>query len=95
IPLPDLMRRLREEQWRRRLVARPYRLALGIWAALAKRPRLYRLLSRAGVRILELLAGRRGRIVTLPGAAGWTRYRDLTAPQAGTFMDQYKQGRRR
>ncbi len=95
IPLPDLMRRLRERQWRQRLTARPYRYSLGVWAALAKRPWLYRVASRAGVRILELIAGRRGRIAALIGAGGWTRYRDLTAPQAGTFMDQYRQGRRR
>jgi L-lactate dehydrogenase complex protein LldF len=95
IPLPDMMRKLREQQWRQRLTARPYRFMLGFWAALAKRPWLYRIASRAGVRILELWAGSRGRITSLPGAGGWTRHRDLTAPQAGTFMDQYKQGRRR
>ena len=95
IPLPDMLRKLREKQWRERLTATPYRLTLGLWAALAKRPALYRVVSRAGVRILELVAGRRGSIRALIGAGGWTRHRDLTAPQAGTFMDQYKQGRRR
>ena len=95
IPLPDLMRKLREKQWRERLTARPYRFSLGMWAALAKRPRLYRVASRAGVRILELMAGKRGFIRSLFGAGGWTKYRDLPSPQAGTFMDQFKQGRRR
>ncbi len=95
IPLPDLLRKLRERQWRQRLVGRPYRFALGLWGAIAKRPWAYRLLSRAGVRILEIAAGRSGRISRLPGAGGWTRYRDLAAPEAGTFIDQYRQGRRR
>ena len=95
IPLPDLMRKLREEQWRKRLTARPFRYALSMWAVLAKRPWLYRIASRAGTRILELMAGSRGRLENVPGAGGWTEYRDLPAPQAGTFMDQYKQGRRR
>ena len=89
------MRNLRERQWREGLTSTPYRWTLGLWAGLAKRPRLYRLASRVGVRILELMAGRGGRIRSLIGAGGWTRYRDLTAPQAGTFMDQYRQGRRR
>ncbi|MEM8973747.1 MAG: lactate utilization protein LutB domain-containing protein, partial [Pseudomonadota bacterium] len=78
-----------------KLTATPYRFTLGMWAMLAKRPRLYRVLSRAGVRIMELIAGRKGFIRSLPGAGGWTRYRDLPSPQAGTFMDQYRQGRRR
>lgn len=95
IPLPDLMRKLREKQWREKLTAKPYRFTLSLWAALAKRPRLYRILSRAGVRVLELMAARRGYVRSLPGAGGWTRHRDLPSPQAGTFMDQYKQGRRR
>jgi len=95
IPLPDLMRRLREQQWRTKLTTRPYRFTLGVWAWFAKRPSLYRIASRAAVRVMELLAGRRGRFASLLGASAWTRHRDLTAPQAGTFMDQYKQGRRR
>ncbi|MGI9520979.1 MAG: lactate utilization protein B [Hyphomicrobiaceae bacterium] len=95
IPLPKLLRQLRAEQWRNRIVAKPYRLALGVWAEIAKRPMIYRVVSRASVRILELVAGRSGRIRSLFGARGWTRFRDLTAPQAGTFLDQYKQGRRR
>ena len=95
IPLPDLMRKLREKQWRKKLTTTPYRFTLGLWAALVKRPSIYRVASRAGVRIIELMAGRKGFVRSLLGAGGWTRYRDLPAPRAGTFMDQYKQGRRR
>lgn len=95
IPLPDMMRRLREEQWRRNLTPSMTRLALRLWAFAARNPGLYRFASRIGVAVLGWLAGAKGRIASLPGASGWTRHRDLTAPQAGTFMDQYRKGRRR
>ena len=65
----------------------------------ARRPALYRLGSRIGVRALRLL-GRRGWIASLPLAGGWTAYRDLPRPLGRTFMEQYraeqarKEGRR-
>lgn len=95
IPLPDLMRRLREKQWRKGLTAKPFRYGLGLWAFAAQRPWLYRLGTRVAVTVMGWLAGTRGRLSTLPLAGGWTKHRDLTAPQSGTFMDQYKRGRRR
>ncbi|HUS97268.1 MAG TPA: lactate utilization protein B [Hyphomicrobiaceae bacterium] len=94
IPLPDLMRRLREQQWRENLTPSVMRYGLGIWAFVATRPWLYRLGTRCAVVAMRLMAGTRGRLSNLPGAGGWTRYRDLTAPQAGTFMDQYKRRQR-
>lgn len=95
IPLPDLMRKLRETQWEKRLTPASYRYGIGFWAFAAKRPWLYRLGTRVSVAMMRWLGGRRGRLSALPGAGGWTRHRDLTAPQAGgTFMDQYKRGRR-
>lgn len=94
IPLPDMMRGLREEQWRRNLTPSAIRLGLGFWAFAVKRPRLYRVGTRIAVALLRWLSGRKGRLTSLPGAGGWTRHRDLTAPQQGTFMDQYKKGRR-
>ncbi|MCB1512409.1 MAG: iron-sulfur cluster-binding protein [Hyphomicrobiaceae bacterium] len=95
IPLPDLMRRLREEQWRRRLTPAAVRRGLGLWAYAAKRPWLYRLGTRVSSRVMHWLAGARGRLSWLPLAGGWTRHRDMTAPEGETFMDQYKRGRRR
>ena len=95
IPLPDMMRRLREEQWRRKLTSVPVRAGLGLWAFAAKRPRLYRFGTRLSVALLRWLAGAKGYLSALPGAGGWTRHRDLTAPQQGTFMYQYNKGRRR
>jgi len=94
IPLPDLMRRLREKQWRENLTPRSFRFGLGVWAFAVRRPWLYRLGSRVGVGVMRLLAGRRGRLSILPGAGGWTRHRNLPAPEGATFMQQYKRVKR-
>jgi L-lactate dehydrogenase complex protein LldF len=90
IPLPDMMRKLREQQWRRKLTPSSVRHGLGFWAFAAKRPWLYRLGTRLSVAALRWMAGARGKITSLPLAGGWTRHRDMTAPQNGTFMDQYR-----
>lgn len=90
IPLPDLLRRHRANQWRRKLAGRRARLATGIWSALARRPRLYHLANRAAVPLLHRLGRRRGAIGKLPLAGGWTASRELPAPQSGTFMQQWK-----
>jgi L-lactate dehydrogenase complex protein LldF len=92
IPLPELLRKLREQQVERRL--RPWRERAGIalWSAAAARPRLYGFLSRWGVRTLRALGGRRGMIRRLPFASGWTRGRYLPAPRAArTFRDLYRE----
>jgi L-lactate dehydrogenase complex protein LldF len=95
IPLPDVMRQLREQQWRRKLTPSSVRYGLGLWAMAAKRPWLYRLGTRISVAALRWMAGTRGIVSSLPFAGGWTRHRDLTAPQHGTFMDQYKRKQRK
>ncbi len=89
IPLPDLMRKLREKQFERGL--RPWRenFALALWGWVAGRPTLYALLSRIGVRILAWMGGSDKLIHRLPYASGWTAGRDLPAPQGKTFRDLY------
>ena len=95
IPLTDLMRTLRERTWREHLVDRPTRWGLGLWGQVARRPALYRLASGIGVRALRLWARGRPALHRLPGAAAWTRSRDLPAPPpGGTFMARYRRGER-
>ena len=89
IPLPDLMREWRAEEFARGLAPPRQRWALGLWSRAVRRPRLYRLGARLAARALALLGGRRRRLRRLPGAAGWTRGRDLPAPQGGTFQAQW------
>ncbi|MBU3031768.1 lactate utilization protein B [Paracoccus marinaquae] len=92
IPLPTLLRAWRSRSWREGLEPGTLRAGLGVWAMLARRPALYRLASRIGVRALRLF-GRGGWIARLPLAGGWTRYRDMPRPPGRTFMDQYRRTR--
>ena len=89
IPLPTLLRAWRVRSWRERLEPGPVRMGIGLWAQVARRPALYRLASRIGVRALRLF-GRGGWITSLPLAGGWTQYRDLPRPPGRTFMEQYR-----
>ncbi|WP_255006086.1 lactate utilization protein B [Roseovarius sp. M141] len=89
IPIPTLLRAWRIRSWRERLEPGSLRVGIGIWAVLARRPGLYRLASRIGVRALRLF-GKGGWIARLPLAGGWTAHRDLPRPAGRTFMDQYR-----
>jgi L-lactate dehydrogenase complex protein LldF len=93
IPLPRLLRQHRIRQFEQGLVAPRASLPLKLWAQLARRPGLYRLAMRIGMRTLGLLGRRRGRFRSLPLAGGWTRSRDLPAPQGPTFIARWQAGR--
>ncbi len=93
IPLPDLLRKLREKQVDEHLRPASERLGLMAWAFLAKRPALYRLATRIGVRFMRLMAGGKKTISKLPGASGWTDYREMPAPSGKTFRELYKERR--
>ncbi len=86
IPLPSLMRHHREAAFAAGQTGLRARAALRAWAFFARRPGLYRLATGIGIRLFAALAGRRGRVSWLPLAAGWTRHRDLPAPEGRTFQ---------
>ena len=85
IPLPDLMRHWREAEFDAGGLPSSYRRGLKGWAFFAQRPRLYHVAAKIGMPILSFF-GRRGRFSWLPFAGGWTRHRDLPAPQGRTFQ---------
>jgi L-lactate dehydrogenase complex protein LldF len=90
IPLPKLMRHWREREFERHLSPRLVRYGLGFWAFFAKRATLYRLSTDLAMRALHLMGRAKGRFASLPLAGGWTRYRDLPAPQGATFQSQWR-----
>ncbi len=90
IPLPGMMRHWREREFERRLSPAPMRYGLGFWAFFASRPALYRMATGLAARALHLAGRNRGRFASLPFAGGWTRYRDLAAPQGATFQSQWR-----
>jgi L-lactate dehydrogenase complex protein LldF len=90
IPLPDLMRKLREKQMERRLRPLAERWGLALWGWAARRPALYAWLTRLAARLGKLAGGREGLLHRLPlGGAEWTRQRDLPAPKGRTFREVY------
>lgn len=91
IPLPDLLRRLREAQVQRHLPALRERLALMVWAWLARHPGCYALAARLSARYLKWLGGRDQRIRVLGVAPEWTQDRDLPAATGRTFRELYAQ----
>jgi len=95
IPLPAMMRRLRERQFTGGGPAAKGKSGLRLWAFLALRPALYRPLTALAVGLLAALARGRGRFRRLPLAAAWTGPRDLPAPQGRTFQSLWAERRRR
>ncbi len=90
IPLPELLRKLRERQVDRGLRPRSERAAIRLWSWTARRPRLYALATAIAVRFLRILGGRNGMIVALPFGREWTRDRFFPAPKSGrTFRSLY------
>ncbi len=95
IPLPDLMRKLREQQFERRLKPRAERIGLAAWGWVARRPAVYSILSKIGARLLARMGGAEKRIRKLPFGGGWTDGRDFPAPQGRTFRELYRRASRR
>ena len=85
IPLPELLRKLREAQVKKGLRPWSERLALRLWGWVAQRPALYGAAVRFGVRHLRWLAGGRNRINVLGLAPEWTLGRDFPAPQKASL----------
>ena len=94
IPLPRMMRNWREREFERHLTPPTVRTGLKAWAFFATRPKLYHWMSRWPMRILRWLSGKRRRLSTLPFASGWTRHRDLPAPEGKTFQQLWAERRR-
>lgn len=95
IPLPDLLRDLREAQFDQHLTPGTTRYGLSVWSWFARRPRVYNALARLGIGLLGRLGRRRGRFRRLPLAGAWTAGRDFPAPQRTTFQAAWRQNRNR
>jgi L-lactate dehydrogenase complex protein LldF len=93
IPLPDLLRKLREQQVERHLRPRSERLGLRLWAWAALHPRVYALGTWWAARYLRFLGGGIRRIHRLPFVGGWTATRDFSVPQGRTFRELYRKRR--
>lgn len=92
IPLPSLLRRLRERQYALGLGPRRARWALRLWGWCARRPRLYRWLAAAGARALS------GRsplgALAAPLLRPWTGQREVPPSQGESFTRMLARARR-
>ena len=93
IPLPDLMRKLREKQFAQGLKPRTETWGLALWRWTAQRPRIYAMLTQIAARVLAVMGSSDKLIHNLPFGGGWTQGRDLPAPQGKTFRELYKSAR--
>ncbi|MCG8505061.1 MAG: LutB/LldF family L-lactate oxidation iron-sulfur protein [Sphingomonadales bacterium] len=96
IPIPDLMRHWRMRAFDDGLGPWPIRFGLKAWAAMSRRPWLYRMGTALAARLPRLLS-KGGWITRLPGPfGGWTAHRDMAAPAGRTFQAQWRvrEGRR-
>jgi L-lactate dehydrogenase complex protein LldF len=90
IPLPDLLRKLREQQFEQNLRPWTERAGLRLWSWLAARPGLYAFTMRVAMRLLHGMGGRKRLLHWLPFGGGWTEGRDMLAPEGRTFRDLYR-----
>jgi L-lactate dehydrogenase complex protein LldF len=91
IPLPDMMRHWREREFDKGKTPAGFKLGLKLWALLARRPRLYHLLTGMAIPLMGRMGERNGRFRRLPLAGRWTRHRDLPAPQGRTFQQLWRE----
>jgi L-lactate dehydrogenase complex protein LldF len=94
IPLPTLLRKLRSRQHLQRQNSSLARVALSLWTWVALRPRLYQMLTWPAMSLLSRLGAKSGGFRHMPLASGWTRVRDLPAPQGSTFQARWQQQQR-
>ena len=91
IPLPKMMRHWREREFEQHLQPATYRYGLGVLAWFATHPKAYHFMAKLGIPVLSMLGSAKGRFKSLPMAGGWTKWRDLPAPEARTFQQQWAQ----
>lgn len=90
IPLPKLLRSLRNQTFARGLAGWKSRLGLWVWKMMSLCPPMYRLVMNSAAFILGRMGGKAGSIRRLPFGRGWTEGRDFPAPSGGTFVSQWK-----
>lgn len=93
IPLPRLLRTLRNQIFERGLVDWKSRVGLTIWSYLSHHPRLFRATIKLGSMVLHRIGRNDGSIHRLPLGRGWTEERDFPASTGGTFVSKWHSNR--
>jgi L-lactate dehydrogenase complex protein LldF len=90
IPLTRIMRYWRDEAFARGIPNRSFGAGLKVWAAVARRPAIYRLVSGIAARSLRLMAGGKGSVTSFPVLRGWFASRELPKPARTSFQTQWR-----
>lgn len=90
IPIPDLLRTLRSEQFTQGITPHRWRLGIRLHAWLVAHPAVYRTVTGVTAKFLYFLGKRTGRVRRFPLAGAWLEARDLPAAQSETFMQRYR-----
>ena len=93
IPIPGMLRELREREFRRGMGPSRDRWALRAWGMIARRPKLYHLGTRIASRMMRKRAKHLGRIDSFPLMGVWTATRDIPVPDGPTFLSQWQRRR--
>ena len=89
IPLPHLLRRLREQAWREKITSGIPRYSVIIWTFFAQRSKLYQFILRPTLLLLAYWPCGNTRTTKLPFMGNWTQHRDLPRFPSTTFIHQY------
>lgn len=89
IPIPKLLRKLRNEIFERGLTRWSTRVGLRVWRFASLHPGIYRLGARLGIWVLNRIGRKKGSYRQLPLARGWTDERNFPVPTGGTFVSQW------
>ncbi len=89
IPLPNLLRQLRNAEYQQKIVKPKARLLLAMWVFLVTKPRLYHATMRLMCGFLRVFHKRF--LSWFPFMSVWLKHRDLPLPQGTTFQHAYRQ----
>lgn len=95
IPLKDMIRSLRDDQWANKSLPLSGRLPVNLWGQAAKRPGVYHTLTSLTGCVSGIMAGNKGYFETLGGAKGWTGSRDFPGFSRRPFSRQWKKRKQR
>lgn len=89
IPLPKIMRNWRNKAYEKKITPSYERLVLSLWVWSVAHREFYRVMTSIAIGVLSVLHFGKGRYSWMLFASGWTRHRDLPAPEGKTFFQQW------
>lgn len=93
IRLPKLLRDLRNQEYKKKITKPSQRFGIKVWSYLASRSKLYHLFTGIVCYVSKLF--NKKSISRFPFLSAWLKHRDLSIPQQASFLQQYKNAKKR